>query len=140
MIPLPGSWGHQGSHCLALQSVGKPIDQPLIAEAQLILEPDALLKDVHDSVDADIDRELENIQSFTHRLAKGELSMPMCFYLPEARNFWIFYDKNENIILICINMLPWFANLVPDLTLAPFEARNISISSGVLNGDIEPNL
>jgi S-adenosylmethionine synthetase len=55
--------------------IGKPIDQPLIAEAQLILEPDALLKDVYDSVVAVIDRELEDIQSFTHRLAKGELSV-----------------------------------------------------------------
>jgi S-adenosylmethionine synthetase len=55
--------------------IGKPIDQPLIAEAQLILEPDALLKDVRDSVVAVIDRELEDIQSFTHRLAKGELSV-----------------------------------------------------------------
>jgi S-adenosylmethionine synthetase len=55
--------------------IGKPIDQPLIAEAQLILEPDTLLKDVRDSVVAVIDRELEDIQSFTHRLAKGELSV-----------------------------------------------------------------
>lgn len=55
--------------------IGKPIDQPLIAEAQLILEPDALLEDVRDSVTAVINRELEDIQSFTHRLARGELSV-----------------------------------------------------------------
>jgi S-adenosylmethionine synthetase len=55
--------------------IGKPIDQPLIAEAQLILEPDTLLEDVRDSVVAVIDRELEGIQSFTHRLARGELSV-----------------------------------------------------------------
>jgi len=55
--------------------IGKPIDQPLIAEAQLILEPDTLLEDVRDSVVAVIDRELESIQSFTHRLARGELSV-----------------------------------------------------------------
>lgn len=55
--------------------IGKPIDQPLIAEAQLILEPDAFLEDVRDSVVAVINRELEGIQSFTHRLAKGELSV-----------------------------------------------------------------
>jgi S-adenosylmethionine synthetase len=47
----------------------------LIAEAQLILEPKALPEDVHDSVIAVIDRELEDIQSFTHRLARGELSV-----------------------------------------------------------------
>lgn len=55
--------------------IGKPIDQPLIAEAQLILEPETLLEDVRDSVIAVIDRELEGIQSFTHRLARGELSV-----------------------------------------------------------------
>jgi S-adenosylmethionine synthetase len=55
--------------------IGKPIDQPLIAEAQLILEPDAFLEDVYDSVTAVINRELEDIQSFTHRLATGELSV-----------------------------------------------------------------
>jgi S-adenosylmethionine synthetase len=55
--------------------IGKPIDQPLIAEAQLILEPKVYLKDVRDSVVAVIDRELEGIQTFTHRLALGELSV-----------------------------------------------------------------
>jgi hypothetical protein len=47
----------------------------LIAEAQLILEPEALLEDVGDSVIGVIDRELEGIQSFTQRLALGELSV-----------------------------------------------------------------
>jgi S-adenosylmethionine synthetase len=55
--------------------IGKPIDQPLIAEAQLILEPEVLLEDVRDLVIAVIDRELEGIQSFTQRLARGELSV-----------------------------------------------------------------
>jgi S-adenosylmethionine synthetase len=55
--------------------IGKPIDRPMIAEAQLILEPDAILEDVRDSVLAVIDRELEDIQSFTHRLARGEFSV-----------------------------------------------------------------
>jgi len=55
--------------------IGKPIDRPLIAEAQLILEPEALFEDIRDSVVAVIDRELEDIQSFTHRLARGELSV-----------------------------------------------------------------
>ena len=55
--------------------IGKPIDRPLIAEAQLNLEPEVLLEDVRDSVIAVIDGELEDIQSFTHRLAQGELSV-----------------------------------------------------------------
>jgi S-adenosylmethionine synthetase len=55
--------------------IGKPIDQPLIAEAQLILEPKVLLKNVRDSVVAVINRELDGIQSFTHRLSMGEFSV-----------------------------------------------------------------
>ena len=55
--------------------IGKPIDRPLIAEAQLILGPKVFLKNVHDAVAAVIDRELNEIQSFTHRLAMGELSV-----------------------------------------------------------------
>jgi S-adenosylmethionine synthetase len=55
--------------------IGKPIDHPLIAEAQLILEPETLLEDVRDPVIGVIDRELEGIQSFTQRLTMGELSV-----------------------------------------------------------------
>jgi S-adenosylmethionine synthetase len=55
--------------------IGQPIDQPLIAEAQLILEPKVHPEDVRGSVVEVIDRELEGIQSFTRRLAQGELSV-----------------------------------------------------------------
>jgi S-adenosylmethionine synthetase len=61
---------------LLCSQIGKPIDQPLIAEAQLILEPETFLEDVRDIVISVIDRELEGIQSFTHRLTLGEL--PVC--------------------------------------------------------------
>ncbi len=55
--------------------IGAPIDQPWIAAARLILEPDVVLKDVRESVAAVIDGELDNIQSFAYRLARGELSV-----------------------------------------------------------------
>ena len=56
--------------------IGKAIDQPLIASAQLILASDVTLADIHDQVVAVIDRELVNIGSFTQRLVRGEL--PVC--------------------------------------------------------------
>lgn len=56
--------------------IGKAIDQPLIASAQLILAPDVVLADIREQVAAVIDRELSNIGSFTQRLARGEL--PVC--------------------------------------------------------------
>jgi len=52
--------------------IGQPIDQPLIASAQLILQPDAELADVQDPVQALIDRELADIYAFTKRLTQGE--------------------------------------------------------------------
>ena len=67
--------GIRGVTVWLCSQIGKPIDRPLIAQAQLILEPDALLTDVRNSVVAVIDRELEDIQSFTRRLARGELSV-----------------------------------------------------------------
>jgi len=53
--------------------IGKPIDQPLTAAAQVILQPGVTLEDVEDSVTAIIDRELAGIYHFTRRLAQGEL-------------------------------------------------------------------
>jgi S-adenosylmethionine synthetase len=52
--------------------IGHPIDQPLIASAQLILQPDAELADVRDPVQALIDRELADVYAFTERLTRGE--------------------------------------------------------------------
>jgi S-adenosylmethionine synthetase len=56
--------------------IGKAIDLPLIASAQLILASDVTLADIHDLVAAVIDRELGNIGYFTQRLVRGEL--PVC--------------------------------------------------------------
>jgi len=52
--------------------IGLPIDQPLIASAQLILKPNVALEDVRDEVTAIMDRELAGIYTYTKRLAKGE--------------------------------------------------------------------
>ncbi len=52
--------------------IGQPIDQPLIASAQLILEPGLALAAVRGDVEAVIEQELEDIYDFTQRLARGE--------------------------------------------------------------------
>ncbi len=52
--------------------IGHPIDQPLIASAQLILKPGVALDDVRGEVAAIMDRELAGIYTYTKRLAKGE--------------------------------------------------------------------
>lgn len=52
--------------------IGQPIDQPLIASAQLVLRPNLPLSSVSDEVKAVIERELANIYDFTQRLAQGE--------------------------------------------------------------------
>jgi S-adenosylmethionine synthetase len=55
--------------------IGKPIYQPLMAAAALILEPDVGIEEVQPSVAAVIDRELAGIHNFTQRLAQGELAV-----------------------------------------------------------------
>ncbi|MCJ7667593.1 MAG: methionine adenosyltransferase [Anaerolineae bacterium] len=52
--------------------IGQPIDQPLIASAQLVLRPNLSLSSISDEVKAVIERELANIYDFTQRLARGE--------------------------------------------------------------------
>ncbi|MFQ6058417.1 MAG: methionine adenosyltransferase [Anaerolineae bacterium] len=52
--------------------IGQPIDQPLIASAQLVLEPGVALEDVSSDVEAVIERELADIYTFTDRLTRGE--------------------------------------------------------------------
>ncbi|MFQ6014452.1 MAG: methionine adenosyltransferase [Anaerolineae bacterium] len=52
--------------------IGVPIDQPLIASAQLILNTGVELESIRGDVEVVIDRELENIYDYTQRLARGE--------------------------------------------------------------------
>lgn len=53
--------------------IGKPINDPLIAAAQVILREGVGLPDVQPAVEAIIDQELANIHQFSERLARGEL-------------------------------------------------------------------
>jgi len=53
--------------------IGKPIDQPLIASAQLILQQGVTLADVKPAVESVVEHELATISDFTARLARGEL-------------------------------------------------------------------
>ena len=53
--------------------IGNPIDQPLIASAQLILQPGVALADIKPAVEPIVEHELSAIHEFTSRLAKGEL-------------------------------------------------------------------
>jgi S-adenosylmethionine synthetase len=53
--------------------IGQPIDQPLIASAQLILQSGVALAEVEPTVKALIEQELATMDNFTARLAGGEL-------------------------------------------------------------------
>jgi S-adenosylmethionine synthetase len=55
--------------------IGRPIDEPWIASAQVVLAPGASLVDVQPDIESIIGDELANISSFTERLARGELSV-----------------------------------------------------------------
>ena len=55
--------------------IGHPIDQPLIASAQLVLEPGVALDAVRDDVQTVMERELADIYTFTLRLAQGEFAV-----------------------------------------------------------------
>lgn len=55
--------------------IGKPIDQPLMAAAQIIPEEGASLADLRAPVEGVVDRELAGIHDFTDRLAQGELTV-----------------------------------------------------------------
>jgi len=52
--------------------IGKPVDQPLIASAQLVLQHDAALADVQPAVESVIAHELAMMSDFTERLIRGE--------------------------------------------------------------------
>jgi len=55
--------------------IGQPIDKPLIASAQLILEPGTKLADIRKPVEEVMERELSDIYNFTKRLTHGEFSV-----------------------------------------------------------------
>jgi S-adenosylmethionine synthetase len=59
-----------------LSQIGRPIDNPLIAAAQLILDKKNSFPSIQKKVREVIDYELENINNFTKELAKGKI--PVC--------------------------------------------------------------
>ncbi len=67
--------GIQEVYVWLCSQIGHPIDQPLIASAQLVLEPGVSLGDVNGAVQAVMERELAGIYGFTRRLARGELTV-----------------------------------------------------------------
>jgi S-adenosylmethionine synthetase len=56
--------------------IGQPINSPLVAAAQLILQKGTVLADVQPAVEAILERELAGIHQFGERLARGEI--PVC--------------------------------------------------------------
>mgnify|MGYP002396150773 FL=1 len=59
-----------------LSQIGKPIDQPAIAAAQIVTKPEASIEDVRKEIEEVINLELENIDKFCMELAYGKI--PIC--------------------------------------------------------------
>jgi len=57
-----------------LSQIGKPIDQPHVADAQVATTADVDLADIREEVADAIDRELANVTDVTERVVAGELS------------------------------------------------------------------
>ncbi len=55
--------------------IGQPIEEPLIASAQLILKDNVSLASIQRDVEAVIAQGLADINEFTDRLTKGEFSV-----------------------------------------------------------------
>jgi S-adenosylmethionine synthetase len=64
--------GLQEVYIWLCSQIGKPIDQPLIASAQLVLQPEVALADVRPAVESVIADELAKICEFTRHLTHGE--------------------------------------------------------------------
>jgi len=59
-----------------LSQIGKPVDQPAVAAAQILMKPNNSLEAVRKEIKEVIDYELENIDKFSRDLAYGK--MPIC--------------------------------------------------------------
>ncbi|WP_101297280.1 methionine adenosyltransferase [Halegenticoccus soli] len=57
-----------------LSQIGRPIDRPHVADAQLVTQEGVSVADVEDDVRAIVDRELANVTSVTRRAIEGEIS------------------------------------------------------------------
>jgi len=57
-----------------LSQIGRPIDHPHIADAQVITEEGVEVEDIQDDIEASIDEELANVTGITQRVIDNELS------------------------------------------------------------------
>ncbi|MFB6152327.1 MAG: methionine adenosyltransferase [Haloarculaceae archaeon] len=57
-----------------LSQIGRPIDEPHVADATVVPEPGVTLADIEDDVEAAIDAELASVTDVTQRVIDGELS------------------------------------------------------------------
>jgi S-adenosylmethionine synthetase len=57
-----------------LSQIGSPIDEPHVADAELVTEDGVTVADIEDEVEAAIDEELADVTSVTRRVIDGELS------------------------------------------------------------------
>ncbi|RDZ61559.1 S-adenosylmethionine synthetase [Haloferax sp. Atlit-12N] len=57
-----------------LSQIGRPIDEPHVADAKVITDEGVTVADIEDEVVAIIDRELANVTDITRRTIEGELS------------------------------------------------------------------
>ena len=53
--------------------IGRPVNEPWIASAQVMLAPGAGLPDIKETIEEIINHDLADIRMFTERLARGEL-------------------------------------------------------------------
>ncbi len=57
-----------------LSQIGRPIDQPHVADAKVVTADDVTLEDIHDDIQVAVDDELANVTELTQRVIDGELS------------------------------------------------------------------
>ncbi len=67
--------GLQEVYIWLCSQIGEPIDQPLIASAQLVTEPGVNLSNIKSDINDIIQSQLDGIEDFTMRLARGEMSV-----------------------------------------------------------------
>jgi len=56
-----------------LSQIGKPIDQPLVASIQVLMQPDFRLQDIGRDIEAIIDSGLADITCMTEKIIRGEI-------------------------------------------------------------------
>ncbi|SDR44676.1 methionine adenosyltransferase [Natronobacterium texcoconense] len=57
-----------------LSQIGRPIDEPHVADVHVVTDDGVTLEDVQDEVEAIVDRELADVTEITRRVIDGELS------------------------------------------------------------------